>query len=196
MKRIHPIAGIVALSLSGTTAAMAQQTPMLGQIMPTAFQFCPAGWVEADGQILNIAQNTALFALFGTTYGGNGQTTFAIPDLRGRVAAHAGQGPGLAGTPQGEVEGEAATTLTIDQMPVHNHSFNASPAPPNVKPVTGAALATFPAAATAYATTTPTVPMDKDSTTMTGQSMPFDQQQPSLVLKYCVAVTGDFPKRN
>ena len=196
MKRMHLLVGIAALSLLGTGAATAQQVPFLGQIMPTAFQFCPAGWVEADGQILSIAQNTALFALFGTTYGGNGQTTFAIPDLRGRVAAHTGQGPGLASTPQGEQMGEAATTLTIDQMPAHNHAFNASPAPPNVKPVTGAALATFPAAATAYATTTPTVAMDKDSTTMAGQSMPFDQNQPSLVLKYCVAVTGDFPKRN
>ncbi|MBV9992418.1 MAG: tail fiber protein [Alphaproteobacteria bacterium] len=194
MKRPYLVAAVPVLLLTG--AAHAQQTPMLGQIMPTAFQFCPAGWVEADGQIMNIAQNTALFALFGTTYGGNGQTTFAIPDLRGRVAAHTGLGKGLASTPQGEVTGEAATTLTVDQMPVHNHAFNASPSPPNVKPVAGAALATFPAASTAYATTAPVVPMVAESTAMAGESKPFDQYQPSLVLRYCVAVTGDFPKRN
>lgn len=196
MKRTILTAAIAVLSLLGTKTATAQQTPFLGQIMPVAFQFCPAGWSEANGQILSIAQNTALFSLFGTSYGGNGQTTFAIPDLRGRVAAHSGQGPGLASTPLGEVTGEAATTLSVDQMPAHNHALQASPAPPNVKPVAGAALATFPAAATAYATTTPTVPMAKESTTTAGAGMPFDQYQPSLVLRYCVAVTGDFPKRN
>jgi len=194
MKRTHLIAGIAAALLTST--ATAQQTPFIGQIMPTAFQFCPAGWTEADGKILNIAQNTALFSLFGTYYGGNGQTTFAIPDLRGRAAAHDGQGPGLPATVLGEVMGEAETTLGIDQMPLHNHPFFASPAPPNVKPVTGAALATFPAANTAYALTTPTVPMAKEMTAMAGEGQPFDQHQPSLVLRYCVAVTGDFPKRN
>ena len=168
----------------------------IGEIRQFAGNFAPRNWAFCQNQLMSISQNTALFSILGTTYGGNGQTTFAIPDLRGRVAAHSGQGPGLASTPLGEVTGEAATTLTVDQMPAHNHALLASPAPPNVKPVTGAALATFPAAATAYAATTPTVPMAKESTTMAGGGMPFDEYQPSLVLRYCVAVTGDFPKRN
>lgn len=184
-----------ALVLLAAPAA-AQEKPLLGQIMPTAGTFCPSGWIEADGQIMNIAQNTALFALFGTNFGGNGQTTFAIPDLRGRAAAHSGQGPGLPSAVVGEEMGEPATTLTADQIPAHSHSYNASQSKPDVKIPTTALLATFPAAQPAYATTAPSVQMAKEAIAPAGGGMPFDQYQPSLVLRYCVAVVGDFPKRN
>lgn len=184
------------LLLLAASPAAAQVTPLLGQIMPTAATFCPAGWVEANGQILSIAQNTALFSLFGTNFGGNGQTTFALPNLSGRAAAHTGQGPGLSSVVVGEEMGEAATTLTVDQMPPHAHSYNASQSKPNVKIPTGALLATFPAAQPAYSTTAPTVPMAKEAIASAGGGQPFDQYQPSLVLRYCVAVVGDFPKRN
>lgn len=178
------------------TPAGAQVKPLLGQIMPTAATFCPAGWLDAHGQILNIAQNTALFALFGTNFGGNGQTTFAIPNLSGRAAGHTGTGPGLPSTVLGEEMGEPATTLTADQIPAHSHTYNASQIKPNVKIPTAALLPTFPAAQPAYATTAPSVQMAKEAIAPAGGGMPFDQYQPSLVLRYCVAVVGDFPKRN
>ena len=87
------------------------------------FSFAPQGWAECNGQILSIAQNTALFSLLGTTYGGNGQSTFALPDMRGRVPVHVGQGPGLSSRDQGEVGGAEVHSLTVDEMPAHDHAL-------------------------------------------------------------------------
>ena len=95
--------------------------PFLGQIILVPYNFAPRGWAFCNGQILPIAQNTALFSLLGTTYGGNGQTTFALPDLRGRVAISSGQGPGLSNYDLGQVGGTETETLTINQMPMHAH---------------------------------------------------------------------------
>jgi microcystin-dependent protein len=95
--------------------------PFLGQIQTFGFNFPPRGWTFCDGQIMSIAQNTALFSLLGTTYGGNGQTTFALPDLRGRSVVHPGSGPGLTPVVWGQVGGVENTTLTINNMPMHNH---------------------------------------------------------------------------
>src|SRR3954470_9404352 len=95
--------------------------PFLGQISTFGFNFAPRGWATCDGQILAIATNTALFSLLGTTFGGNGQTTFALPDLRGRVPIHQGQGPGLSSYVMGEVTGVESVTLITTQMPQHVH---------------------------------------------------------------------------
>src|SRR5687768_16920561 len=97
-------------------------TPFIGQIVLFAGNFAPRGWAFCQGQILSIAQNTALFSILGTTYGGNGQTTFALPDLRGRVPVGTGQGPGLPSMNLGQVAGEPTHTLIITEMPAHNHS--------------------------------------------------------------------------
>src|SRR4029077_9523368 len=97
--------------------------PFLGEIRMFGGNFAPQGWATCDGQILPISQNTALFALLGTTYGGNGQTTFALPDLRGRVPVHVGQGPGLANRDQGEVAGEETHVLTTAEIPAHAHDI-------------------------------------------------------------------------
>src|SRR5436190_23399763 len=96
--------------------------PLLGEIMLVPYNFAPRGWAFCQGQILSIAQNTALFSLLGTTYGGNGQTTFALPDLRGRCAIAPGQGPGLPNYVLGQVSGTPSVTLTNSTMPGHNHS--------------------------------------------------------------------------
>ena len=96
--------------------------PFLGQLMLVPYNFAPRGWAFCNGQIMSIAQNTALFSLLGTTYGGNGQTTFALPDLRGRVAVSAGQGPGLQNYSLGEIAGSENVTLISSQMPAHTHS--------------------------------------------------------------------------
>ena len=105
-----------------TPRPAAAQEPFLGEIRWVAFNFAPTGWALCDGQILSITQNTALFALLGTTYGGNGQTTFALPDMRGRVPVHPGAGPGLTARVAGEAGGEESVTLTTAAMPSHSHS--------------------------------------------------------------------------
>src|SRR4051812_40605270 len=98
----------------------------LGMITPFGFGFAPRNWALCQGQILSIAQNTALFSLLGTMYGGNGQTTFALPDCRGRSLVGMGQGPGLTNITQGEVSGTETVTLLITQMPAHNHTATAT----------------------------------------------------------------------
>ena len=100
--------------------------PFIGEISMVAFTFAPRGWAFCDGQLLAISQNTALFSLIGTTYGGDGRTTFALPDLRGRVPLHMGNGPGLTSRPEGQKGGSETVTLTVSQMPAHNHQANAS----------------------------------------------------------------------
>src|SRR5439155_18983562 len=102
--------------------------PFLGEIRLFGFNFAPRGWAFCQGQLLPIAQNTALFSLLGTTYGGNGQTTFALPDLRGRVAVGFGQGPGLSNIDLGQVSGAETATLTQAQMPAHGHLASVSQA--------------------------------------------------------------------
>src|SRR4051794_41596644 len=102
--------------------------PFIGQIQTFAFNFAPRGWALCNNQILPITQNTALFSLIGTTYGGNGQTNFALPDLRGRVPIHQGDGPGLPPVVIGEMAGTNNTTLIVPNMPAHNHLLNASSA--------------------------------------------------------------------
>jgi len=101
----------------------AAQIPFLGEIRWVTFDFAPKGWAPCDGQLLSIAQNTALFELIGTTYGGNGQTTFALPDMRGRVSVHKGQGPGLSNRLLGEAAGLESVALTTGQMPSHTHTI-------------------------------------------------------------------------
>src|SRR5919108_5956828 len=95
--------------------------PFLGEIKLVPYNFAPRGWAFCNGQILSIAQNTALFSLLGTMYGGNGQTTFALPNLQGRTALHVGQGPGLSSISQGESGGSEAHTLNVNEMPAHTH---------------------------------------------------------------------------
>src|SRR4051812_113885 len=116
-------------------------TPFLGEIRMVGFNFAPRGWALCNGQILSIAQNTALFSILGTTYGGNGQTTFALPDLRGRVPVSAGQGPGLSSYDLGQVTGSENVTLTVQQLPAHSHNIAADATAGNVGSPSGAHLA-------------------------------------------------------
>ena len=111
--------------------------PFLGQIAFVGFNFAPNGWAECNGQLLPISQNTALFALLGTQYGGNGTTNFALPDMRGRVVVHSGQGPLLSNYNQGETGGAESVTLTASQMPSHSHTVNAVTAEGNDASPTG-----------------------------------------------------------
>ena len=164
-------------------------SPYLAQISIFAGNFAPRGWAFCNGQILSIAQNSALFSLLGTTYGGNGQTTFALPDLRGRVPIHAGQGPGLSPYNLGQVSGAETTTLLATNLPAHNHGISASSgAQTTNRPNNG-----YLAAGNRYATS-PNATMAPTATTGAGQ--PFNNVQPYLTLNFIIAIEGIFPSRN
>lgn len=162
-------------------------TPFLGEIKIVSFNFPPKGWTFCNGQIMPIAQNQALFSLMGTTYGGNGQTTFALPDLRGRAPMHVG-----AGYVQGQAGGQEFHTITLSELPAHNHI-------PNGHSATGqsstAAGNMFGAARGSYAETGD-VAMLPTTVANVGGSQPHENRSPYLVVSYIVALTGIFPSRN
>jgi microcystin-dependent protein len=176
--------------------------PFLGMIAIYGFNFAPRGWAMCSGQILPIAQNTALFSLLGTTYGGNGQTTFALPDLRSRWPLHFGQGPGLSSYDLGQAAGSESVTMTVNQMPAHQHTYvprqaasgnsadnanpdGAFPAKAGVDMYTGTTDGTFMGSPTAVQTTG-----------IAGGSQPTPIIQPYLAINFCIALEGIFPSRN
>lgn len=166
--------------------------PFLGEIRLFPYNFAPRGWAFCQGQILAISQNTALFSLLGTTYGGNGTTTFALPDLRGRVAISSGQGPGLSPRTLGETGGTETTTLTQAQMPQHGHTVNATMVAAGDNKPAG----NYPAVGGAYVNTAPNTQMGSQMIGATGSSQPFNNVPPFLTLNYCIALQGVFPSRN
>lgn len=168
--------------------------PFISEIRMFGFDFPPRGWAFCDGQILSIAQNTALFSLLGTTYGGNGQSTFALPDLRGRTPLHFGQGSGLQPRNLGELGGTETQTLLPAQLPAHNHALTAAAAantgePGAARPATGEVRA-FRESVSA------TVPMAADAVAPSGGTQPHPNMQPSLVVNFSIALEGIFPSRN
>jgi microcystin-dependent protein len=173
---------------------MASQ-PFLGTIMLFGGNFAPLGWVFCNGQLLSIANDSALFALLGTTYGGDGQTTFAVPDLRSRVPNHQGQGSGLSNYIIGQQSGTETVTLTSNQIPVHTHtvavsSSAASTGTPSPSVTLGVA------AAETYIADAADGAMNPQSIGLAGGSQPHDNLQPYLALNYVIATEGIFPSRN
>lgn len=171
-------------------------TPFIGEISIFGFNFNPRGWEFCNGQLLPIAQNDALFALIGTTYGGDGQTTFAMPDLRGRVPFHFGQGPGLSNHFIGEQSGQESVTILPNQLPLHNHSLNAVSDAGDVSVPTGAYLANTGALDKEYITGGTVVPMNANVIGPAGGNQPHNNIQPYAALNYCIASEGIFPSRN
>jgi len=166
--------------------------PFLGQISIFGFNFAPRGWAMCNGQILSIAQNTALFSLLGTTYGGNGQTTFALPDLRSRVPIHQGQGPGLSNYDLGQQGGTETVTLLAGQLAPHNHPLSASTTPTTKNPGGNYISST---GAVAFGTTQD-VQMNPNSVGPNSGGQPHANIQPYLTLNFCIALEGIFPSRN
>lgn len=165
-------------------------TPFLGELKIVSFNFPPKGWAFCNGQFLPINQNQALFSLLGTMYGGNGQTTFALPDLRGRAPIHVG-----AGFIQGQVGGQEAHTLTQSEMPQHLHFMQASNVDANTDtPSSSVALAT--SAIDLYRQPTALVAMEPGIIGNVGGSQAHQNMQPYLVLNYVIALIGVFPSRN
>lgn len=211
----------LALALACTThsaPAQAGDNPYLADVMVVAFNFCPRGWAKADGQILPIAQNTALFSLLGTTYGGDGRSTFGLPNLQGRYTIGTGQGAGLPFFQWGQTGGVETVTMTQAQMPSHTHSITALPtadvkassANPNSNSPNGKSLGTIPAGhpagqqiyATDQNTTTlmgdQSVDLTVNSVTVdpAGGSAPQNNMQPTLALTTCIAMVGAYPPRS
>ncbi|MDO7843142.1 phage tail protein [Sphingomonas immobilis] len=175
--------------------------PYIGEIRLVGFSFAPASWALCEGQILSIAQNSALFSILGTTYGGNGQTTFQLPDLRGRAAMHWGTGPGLTNRVLGEVSGVDTVTLNSQQMPAHLHQLVGGTVGTAVaqKVATPASNVMFGQSnqGAAYSTaTTPPVLMSPSAIGSQGGSQPHTNIQPRLRLRYIICLQGIFPSRN
>jgi len=167
--------------------------PILGTIILFAGNFAPRGWALCDGQLMSIAQNTALFSILGTTYGGNGIQTFGLPDLRGRVPMHAGQGPGLTSRTLGEVLGAESVSLTSNNIPGHTHQLLVSADPANDDAPAGLTLA----AGQFYNSSTPNTALNSVSITpVAGNQIPFSTITPALVFNYIIATEGIFPSRN
>ncbi len=170
--------------------------PFLGQIMYFGFNFAPRGWAHCDGQLLPISQNTALFSLLGTIYGGDGRTTFALPDLRGRVPLHMGTGAGLTPRPIGQRSGVENMTLSVNNLPSHNHSLVVSTANGNTASPEGNFIANAGAFDNDFDSNVGTGAMNSDSVTNTGGGQSFSIIQPYLVVNACIALTGIFPSRS
>lgn len=167
--------------------------PFVGQISLFGFNFAPRGWALCQGQLLPIAQNTALFSLLGTTYGGDGRTTFALPDLRGRMPIGFGQGPGLSQYVQGQVGGQEQVTLQAAQLPAHNHAVAASSATTGKNP-SNAIPAVTPDGAS-YGTTAD-MSMSPTMVGGGGAGQPHENRQPYLALNWCIALDGIYPSRD
>lgn len=163
--------------------------PFLAEIRLFSFGFPPKGWAMCNGQLLPINQNQPLFAILGTFYGGNGQTNFALPDLRGRIPIHTGQGFTL-----GEKAGQEAHTLITSEMPAHNHSIQAVTSDGNQSPVAGNTWGANDV--NPYSSGGPNVALSSASVGLTGGSQPHDNMSPYLVINFCIALQGIFPSQN
>jgi microcystin-dependent protein len=179
-------------------------SPYIGEIRCFGFNFAPQGWAFCNGQLLSISQNDALFAILGTTYGGDGQTTFGLPNLQGQIPMHWGNGPGGFNTAIGQVQGTTTVTLTTGQIPAHLHTVTATeeqaggivertavPGPNSwlseSQPPNGVYLK-IPSAIDA--------PFSPKAISLQGGSQPHDNMQPYLALSFCIALEGIFPARN
>lgn len=167
----------------------------LGEINLVAFNFAPPGWATCDGQLLPINQNQALFSLLGTTYGGNGQTTFALPDLRGRAPIHMGQGTGLTIRDMGELGGEESHTLSVTEIPQHKHTLMADSAVGSSDTPANAAPAKNAAGVPQYSTN-PAIAMNANSVGLTGGGAAHNNMPPFLTMNYIIAINGIFPPRS
>lgn len=197
MRKLKALIIASSLSVAGiwgaVQPAVAQSEPYLGQLMLTAMNFCPRGWAEADGQLLPISSNSALFSVLGTYYGGDGRTTFALPDLRGRAPIHKGNGPGLQNYSMGQRGGSESFSVLSSNMPSHTHAMFAAQAAGNNASPTG----NFPAsAANAYHSGPADTSMATNIIAPAGGAQPIDHRGPYLAMTYCIALQGIYPSRN
>jgi microcystin-dependent protein len=207
---------IALLAGMGVSQPVFASDPFIGQIQMVGFNFAPRGWAFCDGQLLAISQNQALFALIGTTYGGDGRTSFGLPDLRGRVAVHPGRGPGLSNYNWGQISGVESVTLTPSQMPAHTHvaTTTVSSISATLHGTNGAGDSATPEAnsiasksrTNIYSSSAPDVNLHSDSISVTatvGTTMAnsgggsfHENRMPSLAIYHVIALQGIFPSRS
>jgi microcystin-dependent protein len=170
--------------------------PFVAEIRVVGFNFAPLGWATCDGQLMPLSQNTALFSLLGTTYGGDGKSTFALPDLQGRAPMHPGQGAGLSLRDLGEEGGTETVTLLQNEMPAHTHALSANALPASASlaaPTQGLGRSV---GGSAYKASPPaTAAMSPQAVGLTGGDSPHNNLMPYLTLNYIIALQGVFPAR-
>ena len=186
------VGALSSVGIQGAGAQFVQQ--YMGEVRLFAFNWCPTGWSQAAGALLPIAQNSALFSLLGTNFGGNGTSTFGLPNLSNR-APYGQLGNGM-GQPFGAAYGNSQVTLTVANLPAHTHQLYGTSASPNTSSPGTALLPTLPNAAHFFATgAAANTPMASTAISMTGSNIPFSTQSPALSMNWCVAITGIYPSR-
>jgi len=186
--------------LGSSSQVEAGTDPFIGDIISVGYTFCPRGWLAAEGQLLPISSNTALFSLIGVVYGGDGRTTFGIPDLRGRLAMGQGHGLGLTSHRQGEKLGAEDQVLLPSQLPSHSHTVNANnldgnkPGPGNK--ILSAAPPNGTGSETIYSTQAANTQLSSEMIEKSGLNEKFNTQDPFQVIRYCIAIQGIYPSRS
>ncbi|WP_205516957.1 tail fiber protein [Paenibacillus sp. SYP-B3998] len=172
--------------------------PFVGEIRLFGLNFEPKGWAFCNGQLLPISQNSALFSLLGATYGGDGKSTFALPDLQGMVPMHAGQGPGLSEYALGKIGGSESVTLLADHIPTHSHALQYGTSGGTQESPVGQILKDTGGrrGGLAYTSLTNMVPMGGNAIMQAGGGQPHNNMQPYLTLNFCIALEGVFPPRS
>lgn len=192
-------ATIFASIFATPSVGFADSQPYVGDVMPVAFNFCPVGWAQARGDLLAIAGNELLFSLLGTIYGGDGRTTFGLPDLRGRHVFSYGQSPGLSFHSWGARSGQERVVLQRRNLPAHNHELNLVGQGTNVSnsPVGATIFERNAGEDNAFTdAATNLVPMNLNTIASAGSNQPVDIRSPVLAIYWCIATTGIFPSRN
>lgn len=196
---------VCALALSAGLSfapdrAEAGNSPYLGDVMIVGFSFCPRGWLPANGQLLPIASNQALFSLLGAQFGGDGRTSFALPDLRGRATVGQGSGPALTPRSIGQKAGTTTKNMTVATMPSHSHTVNANNLDGDKPGPGGKLLAAAPTGGagdeTIYSTAAPNTTMNPAMISTAGSGAGIATQDPYLTLLHCIATGGQFPPRS
>ncbi len=169
--------------------------PFVAEIRIFPFNFAPKGWAWCDGQLMPLSQNTALFSLLGTTYGGNGKSNFALPDLQGRAPMHPGQGPGLSLHDLGETGGSETVTLLVSEIPGHSHALNAQSEPADLNSPGPTRNLARSSKGFAYTSTGMVDPLAPQAIAPTGGDQPHNNMMPYLTAYFCIALQGVFPPR-
>lgn len=171
-------------------------TPFLAEIRVMPYNFAPQGWAQCDGQLMPISQNTALFSLLGTNYGGDGRTTFGLPNLSGKFAMSSGQGPGLSPRTVGESVGQGNVSLLVSEMPAHGHALMAGVTPLSSSPAGNVMAPTAVGGGNVYRAPGAAAPMAGVAISAAGSGLPHENRQPYLALNFCIALQGIFPSRS